>query len=193
MGHLELSFDTFSREMRAGHRRPDMRLCMHAGAAPDGEPGFGRFSGTAIPPTIDAPVDGLAAAGEWHAANPGRVEGGHPRCDCRMFRTLPLAYASLSPGSCKAKLVHFRHPCSGLNPGASSGERVDDDTEASEPEPVAVHRAAPHDGRSVQQAGTAARKLLDAPQDSPSKRLDLLAGGQTEHILRGVHPPLRHA
>ncbi len=36
----------------------------------------------------------------------------------------------------------------------------------------------------MQHAGTAPRKLMDAPQDSPSKRLDLLAGegsAQTEH------------
>ncbi|GLC65816.1 hypothetical protein PLESTF_000346300 [Pleodorina starrii] len=64
-------------------------------------------------------------------------------------------------------------PVSNQGPGSLAAEH-EEDTETSEAEPAAALRSAPQDARPAQVAANAIRKLREN-QDSPSKRLDLLA------------------
>lgn len=58
---------------------------------------------------------------------------------------------------------------------AGAAAAHEDDTDTSEPEPAAALKAAPQDTRAAQAAATAIRKVRDSAE-SPSKRLDMLAG-----------------
>ncbi|GFR41859.1 hypothetical protein Agub_g2639, partial [Astrephomene gubernaculifera] len=76
---------------------------------------------------------------------------------------------------------------------ASMAVEPEDDTDASDPEPAMVLRAAPQDARAAHAAAAAFRSMREA-QDSPSKRLDMLAAyaeeAQREYLSHSNSPDL---
>ncbi|KAG2486081.1 hypothetical protein HYH03_015284 [Edaphochlamys debaryana] len=70
-------------------------------------------------------------------------------------------------------------------PAGTTAAAQEDDSDTSDPEPVPALKAAPQDARPAQAAATAIRRMRES-QDSPSKRLDLLAA-YAEEAERQLH------
>jgi hypothetical protein len=89
-------------------------------------------------------------------------------------KTTSFHHMGVRLGWVSRRVTVFVIAVSNQGPGGLAADH-EDDTEASEAEPAAALRSAPQDVRPAQAAAIAIRKMRET-QDSPSKRLDLLAG-----------------